>query len=124
MKSALISLAAAAVLTAGAAGATPAAAAMPGAPAATAIEFKTDGPANGGVVQVRHRRGFGHTRLGRRCGFLRRTHTRQARRMYRRLCLGRQHVSYGQCRQWRYLGYRRGIARYRHLFRRYCRWYR
>ncbi len=124
MKSTLLSLAAAAAITAGVAGATPAVAATPGAPVANAIEFKTDGPANGGVVQVRHRGRWGHSR---RCRILRyrARYSRYARRLYRRYCLGgRHHVRYRQCRRWYYLGYRRGIARYRYLYRRYCRWYR
>jgi hypothetical protein len=124
MKAKLLTLAAAAAVIAGIAGATPAAAATPGAPIAKTIEFKTTGPAHG-VVQVRYYRRHVSYRVCRRWRYLGyRRGIRRYRYLYRRYCRGGHHVSYRRCRRWFYLGFRRHIPRYRHLYRRYCRWYR
>ncbi len=118
MKTKLLTLAAAAAITAGLAGATAPANAAPIAPTANAgvsIEINL-----GGLTGV----SYGYSRsYCRRLYYAARRGSFRARVLYRRHCV-RRHVSYRQCRRWYIQGYRFGNPVARRLYRRFCRFYR
>ena len=119
MKTKLLTLAAAAAITAGIAGASVPASAAPIAPTTNAgISVQIN---LGGLFGVQYgtRRAYCH-----RLYWAARNGNFRARILYRRYCRGGSYVSYRVCRRWFHLGYRVGIARYRFLYRRYCRFYR
>ncbi len=120
MKTKLLTLAAAAAITAGIAGASlPANAApvSPLVPAGVSVDINL-----GGILNVRY--GYNRAYCYRLLRAARYGNFR-ARILYRRYCLGHR-VSYRRCRRWYIQGFRFGNPVARRLYRRYCRygWYR
>ena len=118
MKTKLMTLAAAAAITAGIAGASLPANAAPISPTVnTGVSIEINLGALTGVSYGYNNAYCRRLRHAARRGSLR------ARVLYRRHCIGRV-SSYRQCRRWYIQGYRLGNPLARRLHRRYCRFYR
>ncbi|MEQ8697309.1 MAG: hypothetical protein RLT05_12195 [Bauldia litoralis] len=118
IKTKLLTLAAAAAITASIAGASAPANAAPIAPTTNAgftLEINL-----GGIHGISY--GY-NSAYCRRLRFAARHGSFRARVLYRRHCVGRV-ASFRQCRRWYIQGYRLGNPVARRLYRRYCRFYR